>query len=259
MDNDKKIRTVIIDDDKNSIFSLQEHLLFFPEIDLLGTASQYAKAKLLLQCQPDLVFLDIEMPCKNGFDLLHEARKNGCNNMSVIFYTAYDRYLIQALRESAFDYILKPVDRNELKDAIERYKRAEKLKQDETQPLYHGLPGITEMVALPTGTGIRFVDKNCIVLFQFQTESYHEKPAWVALLNDFSKVKLPGTTAKEITAIMGEERFVTINPSVIANLIYLATIEFKTRDCILLPPYDNIKLTVSRAQLSSLRYKFDLL
>ena len=262
MKNMEKIRTVIIDDDKEFIFSLHEHLSFFPEIELLGESHQYAKAKkLLLGNKPDLVFLDIEMPCKNGFELLREARENGCDNLSVIFYTAYDKYMIQALRESALDYILKPIDRNELKEAIQRYKNSQKPKQLQAQaPLYPGLPGIPEMAALPTSTGIKFIDKNGIVFFQCMKELPAGKPVWNALLNDLSRFRLrTGITAKEIITIMGQQRFVPINQSAIVNLAYLSAIEFKTRECLLIPPYNQIRLTVSRLQLSELREQFDLL
>jgi two-component system LytT family response regulator len=262
MDTSDQIKVVIIDDDKEFLFALKEHLSFFPEIDLLGEASQHAKAKkLLIGSQPDLVFLDIEMPCKNGFELLREVRESGCDNLSVIFCTAYDKYMIQALRGSAFDYILKPVDQNELKEAIQRYKDTQKKKQTQVQtPLYQGLPGIPETVALPTGIGMKLVDKNSIVLFQCRKESPREKPVWTALRHDSTSFKLrSGITAREITRIMGAGRFITINQSAIVNLSYLETVEFKTRNCILLPPYNKINLKASRTQFSELRERFDLL
>ena len=257
------IKTVIIDDDKEFIFSLKEHLSFFPEIDLLGESSQYVRArKLLTSNKPDLVFLDIEMPCKNGFELLREVRQSGCDNLSVIFYTAYDKYMIEALRESALDYILKPVDREELKRAIQRYKDRQKAKKEKSQQvsLYQGLPGMPDMAALPTSTGIRFIDKNSIVVFQCLKKSHREKPVWNAMLNDFSQFRLrSGITAREIMGVMGEHHFVVVNQSSIVNVNYLAAIEFKTRDCLLVPPYNEVRLTVSRSQLSELRGKFDVL
>ena len=116
------------------------------------------------------------------------------------------------------------------------------------------------MAALPTGTGIKFIDKNCIVAFQCKKEPGRKKPAWTVILNDFSQFKLrTGITAKEICDIMNPGRFILINQSVIVNLSYMAAIEFKSRECILIPPYDELKFVVSRSQLTELREKFDLM
>jgi two-component system LytT family response regulator len=257
----EKIRTVIIDDNKEFIFHLKEHLSFFPEIVLVGEADKYEKAKRLITFErPDLVFLDIEMPYKNGFELLQEVRAGGCN-FTVIFCTAYDKYILQALRESALDYILKPIDHEELKEAITRYKDKQRTKLSEIPvSRFQHLPGLPEMAALPTGTGIKFIDKSCIIAFQYKRESIRKKPAWTVVLNDFSEFRLrTGITAKEICDIMDPRRFILINQSVIVNLSYLAAIEFKSRNCILIPPYNEFKFTVSRSQLAELRDKFDLM
>jgi len=264
VDQPAKIRTVIIDDNKEFTFHLREHLSFFPEIELVGEANKYDKAvKLLSVEKPDLVFLDIEMPYKNGFELLREVRAGGgVTNFTVIFCTAYDKYILQALHESALDYILKPVANDELQDAIDRYKKnKQRTKLSEIPiPQFQRLPGLPEMASLPTGTGIKFIDKNGIVAFQCKKESGRKKPIWTAMLNDFSEFKLrTGITSREICDIMNPSRFIPINQSVIVNLSYLAAIEFKSRDCILIPPYDELRFTVSRSQLAELREKFDLM
>ncbi len=263
MDHTEKIRTVVIDDNKEFTFHLREHLSFFPEIVLVGEANKYEKAKKLLTFEkPDLVFLDIEMPYKNGFELLHEVRAGGGGNFPVIFCTAYDKYILQALHESALDYILKPIAHDELKEAIDRYKKDKQRKKISEIQISHSqrLPGLPEMAALPTGTGIKFIDKNCIVAFQCKKEPGRKKPAWTVILNDFSQFKLrTGITAKEICDIMNPGRFILINQSVIVNLSYMAAIEFKSRECILIPPYDELKFVVSRSQLTELREKFDLM
>lgn len=263
MNYTEKIRTVIIDDNKEFTFNLREHLSFFPEIALVGEANKYEKAKKLLTSEkPDLVFLDIEMPYKNGFELLRDVRAGGGGNFTVIFCTAYDKYILQALHESALDYILKPIAHDELKEAIDRYKKDKRRTKISEVPMLHfqRLPGLPEMAALPTGTGIKFIDKNCIVAFQCKKESGRKKPAWVVIVNDFSQFKLrTGITAREICDIMNPGRFILINQSVIVNLSYMAAIEFKSRECLLIPPYDELKFNVSRSQLTELRDKFDLM
>jgi len=261
MSSDTKITTAIIDDCEDNLLVLQDYLSFFPNIDFIGGATSYVKAKkLLLDKKPDLVFLDIEMPCKNGFELLHEVRQKGADSINVIFYTAYDQYVIKALRESAFDYLLKPFTMDELKQVINRYVR-EKAKNtsNKSLPIYKGFKGMPDMVALPTSTGIHFIDKNSIVLFQCVKDEPKAKPFWTVMENNQQEHKLrQGITAKDILNITGDSSFVSINQSAIVNLAYMATVEFKDRACILIPPFDNIQLSVSRSQLSELRARFDV-
>ena len=254
-----KIHTAIIDDDEDFIFELREHLGFFPEIEIQGCASKYHQARnMLLRENLDLVFMDIEMPVKSGFELLEEIRKVREQMFSVVFYTAYDKYLIQGLRESAFDYILKPVKHDELKIVIERYKNNQKNEISlEAPPSYHLA---YEIISLPTPIGLRFMDKNNILLFQYSKELNFDKPAWKVLMTDMSELRLrTGTNAKEIIEIMGKRKFIQVNQSTILNLNYLASIEYKTRDCLLIPPFNRIKMVASRTHLHYLRNIFETL
>ena len=103
------IKTIIVDDEINSIHNLEEDLKAYPEIEILDTITSSQKAKKsIIQYQPDLLFLDVEMPYINGIELLQEIRPYVRNNMRVIFYSAFDKYMLDALRASAFDYLLKP-------------------------------------------------------------------------------------------------------------------------------------------------------
>lgn len=257
----KPVKTVIVDDNEEALFELKDYLSFFPEIELIGTASKYVKArKLLLETKPELVFLDIEMPCKNGFELLHELREKGCDKLNVIFCTAYDQYVVQALRESAFDYILKPLNMDELKNSMTRF-----MKQRGSESILRPIPfiksmgGSSQITALPTGTGIKFTDRNNIVLFQCLREPGCNKPNWYAFLNTLERIKLrSGIIASEILEILSDSSFVLVNQSAIVNLNYTVSIEFKTRECILIPPYDKINLSISRSQLSLLRERFEV-
>lgn len=260
MAESEKINVAIVDDNKEFLESLIEHLSFFPDVEICGYASQYKQAReLLLNEELDLVFLDIEMPCKNGFELLNEVRKKG-SSFSVIFYTAYDKYMVQALRESAFDYILKPVDPQELKNAITRFKTQRATQIPMTiSPLYQGIVGSPEIIALPTNLGLRFIDKNRILLFRRIQGNLMEKSSWEALLTDMTAIKLgANTTADRITQLLSKERFLPINQSCIINLNYMSLVEFKTRSCLLVPPFDTMKLAVSRTQLSVLREAFEV-
>lgn len=259
MNGSDKIQTAIIDDDEEFVFALKEHLCFFPEIQLQGSATKYNQAKnLLLKENLDLVFMDIEMPVKSGFELLEEARKSRKQMFSVVFYTAFDKYLIQCLRESALDYILKPAKPEDLKTVIDRFKIRRKSEQQSNYPPVY--QGITEIISLPTPIGLRFMDKNNVILVQCTRDQGHDKSGWKALLTDMSEVRLrAGTNAKEILELMGKRKFIQINQSAILNLNYLGSIEFKTRDCQLIPPFNGIRLIASRTHLYDLRSKYDTL
>lgn len=253
-----KIKTAIIDDDEGFLSSLKDHLSFFPEIELQGIATKYKQAcKVLENNQLDLVFLDVEMPVKNGFELLHETRLAGNTNFKVVFYTSYDRYLINALRESAFDYLLKPIKHNELTKVVERFKSQNKKPEKLIQ--YTGLSGLSEIISLPTATGIRFLDKNNILYFQCTCPSILEKKGWQAILTDRTQIKLrTSTSAKDILEFVGI-KFMRINPSCILNINFLSAIEFSTRECQLLPPFNDITIIASRTNMTEIREKFDVL
>lgn len=113
------LRAVIVDDEQNNIDNLsillKQHC---PDIEIIGTAMNASESEqIILQQKPDLVFLDIQMPNINGFDLLAKFKQP---QFEVIFVTAFDKYGIQAVKFAALDYLLKPISIVELKSAVER-------------------------------------------------------------------------------------------------------------------------------------------
>lgn len=126
------IKAVILDDEKNCVETLQWKLAHYcPNVEILNTFNDPVQALAFLQETPvDLLFLDIEMPNMNGFDVL-EALKS--HDFDVIFTTAYDNYGIQAVKFSALDYLLKPVRNKELVEAIERYSKKSVARDPKTQ------------------------------------------------------------------------------------------------------------------------------
>ena len=117
-----KYKVIIVDDDEVSLENLSFELRKDARFSLEGTARNGRKGKkLITKVQPDLLFLDVEMPDMTGLDLLQEMRDNVAWNMRVVFYTAYDKYMIQAIREAAFDYLLKPFEEQDLKDILTRF------------------------------------------------------------------------------------------------------------------------------------------
>ena len=114
------IKSVILDDEKNCVETLQWKLAqYCPDVSVLATFNDPLQALEFMHKTPiDLLFLDIEMPNMNGFDVL-ESLKSA--SFDVIFTTAYDNYGIQAVKFAALDYLLKPVRNKELVDAVERH------------------------------------------------------------------------------------------------------------------------------------------
>ena len=116
------ITCFVVDDEKEACLRLQDIIKKFRELNFIGYERDADKAILtIIHKKPDLVFLDVEMPGKNGFEVLEAVRSNNLFP-TFIFVTAYSQYAINAIRERAFDYLLKPVDIGEFKEAIERYK-----------------------------------------------------------------------------------------------------------------------------------------
>ena len=111
------IKTVIIDDERLARNELKKLLADFPEIEIEGEASNADEgAQKIESLQPDLVFLDIQMPGKTGFDMLA-----GLGTVPlIVFTTAYDEYALKAFEVNALDYLLKPVDPKRLADAIQK-------------------------------------------------------------------------------------------------------------------------------------------
>ena len=260
MNESNPISVVIIDDDNDAIFALQSHLELMPEIEILGTATHYRKAiNLIKEFSPDLVFLDVEMPGKTGFELLDEFEKDGSQrNFSVIFHTAFDKYTIRALRESAFDFILKPPKEEELKEAIQRFRdQRTKAPVTEAKPL----PDRTKkMVAIPTNTGLQFVPKADIVYFECLKTGMGLRSSWVAILNNQQTIKLrQNTKANAIINYLGDENFIQISQSVIVSISFINMIEYKTYECFLFPPFDEKSHKISRQFMAELRERFDVI
>lgn len=161
------IHAVIIDDEKNNINNLdgllQKHC---PSVQVVAVAMNADEGKeIIFQHQPELVFLDIQMPGKNGFDLLQSLPQH---DFEIIFVTAFDQYGIQAVKFSAIDYLLKPVNVEELKTAVEKvteksWKKKQNLQLENLlELLQHQQQKSEHRLALPTAKETRFVNPDQI-------------------------------------------------------------------------------------------------
>ena len=125
METEEKYKVVIVDDERTAIDALRRELEPYREFEVKGIAGNGAKGKkMIMELHPDLLFLDVELPDTLGLNLLSEIREDILWDMKVVFYTSYDKYLLQALRESAFDFLLKPFEAEDLKVIMDRYRKA---------------------------------------------------------------------------------------------------------------------------------------
>src|SRR5450432_2061860 len=113
------LRTILIDDEENSLNALQQKIIqHCPSLEIIAACTQPSVAiEKINSLEPDIVFLDIEMPGMNGFNLLQQV---SYKNFESVFVTAYYHYAVRAIRFSALDYLVKPVDIDELKATVQR-------------------------------------------------------------------------------------------------------------------------------------------
>ena len=116
-----KLNCILIDDEQEALDRLESLLIKFDFVNVLEKFYNPEEAvEKIVEQKPDLVFVDVEMPRKTGFDIIEEVRKQNVNP-KFIFVTGYNQYAIKAIRAAAFDFLVKPIDIDELKDALNRF------------------------------------------------------------------------------------------------------------------------------------------
>lgn len=158
--------TAIIVDDEKHCREVMEHLLHkhCSHVKITASCANGADALVAIEKEnPDILFLDIEMPGMNGFELLEKCKQT---NFEIVFTTAYNEYAIKAIKHSALDYLLKPVDKNELIETVQR------AKEQKTQKASQRVDSLLEMLnikkknkrfAVPTMEGLIMVDPDNIL------------------------------------------------------------------------------------------------
>lgn len=161
------IRSIIIDDEHDAREALRMAVKkYCPGVEIIAICETPGEGlEAISSLQPDLVFLDIQMPGMSGFDLLEQLIEI---NFAVIFVTAFDRYAIKAIRFSALDYLLKPVDPDDLISAVQKVK--ERLHHQDNTYRYQSvmnnvrnLQANIDKLAIPDSDGIMFVETADII------------------------------------------------------------------------------------------------
>ncbi|GBD92359.1 response regulator protein TmoT [bacterium BMS3Abin04] len=129
-----KLNCILIDDETEALDRLESLLTKFEFINILAKIDSAENAvKQIIELKPNLVFIDVEMPRKSGFDIINEVRDLNVNP-KFIFVTGYNQYAIKAIRAAAFDFLVKPVDIDELKEALDRFYETQIGKESKSVP-----------------------------------------------------------------------------------------------------------------------------
>jgi two-component system, LytTR family, response regulator len=214
----EKIRAILIDDEWNSLQNLQRKLEeFCPDVNVIGATQKPDEAiTLIRQLRPDVIFLDIEMPRMNGFRLLEEIADG---DFEIIFTTAYPHYTIEAIRISAFDYLMKPIAIKELQQAIERLRSGKQSghAKEKFQVLKNALgpnKSQEEQIAIPTSEGLEFIPIHKIM--RIDSDSNYSR----LFLSDGTSL-LVTRLLKDFEDMLVPYRFYRIHNSHLINLTFI--------------------------------------
>ena len=278
-----KIKVVIVDDEPQSILRLENDLAALDDFEVIATSSSAMSAKtLVMSMQPDVLFIDVEMPGQTGFEVLQSLRDEMPMNLIVVFYSAFNKYMIDALRASAFDFLLKPYQQEELELVVGRIRQ----KMEEGDGLsssssssslgssfssssssseshqnpqdligLNGLLGTSgKRLAIQTISGLLMVkpDEVFCCTFDEDTRLWHLRLA----NGQIHKLKKQ-TTAKSVLSL--SPSLAQVRQDCIINLDYLISIENYTLRCIFSPPFDQEDITVSRRCYKAVKEKLEIL
>jgi two-component system LytT family response regulator len=246
------LRALIVDDEEfgreNLAYLLKQYCT---EIDVVGMADSAAQArKLIVEEEPDVIFLDINMPGENGLSLMQSFENS---DMQVVFVTAYDQYSLNAIKAGAFDYILKPIDIEELQQTVarlikvfsERQARVRELEQYK-QSFNSLKDSLTrrkqpEKINIPHSKGIKIVNINDIIRLTAD--------------NNYTDIYLQGAqklvvsrTLKDFEEVLDPEIFFRIHKSHIINIEHLKEYINEYNGYVLMS--DGAKIEISRRRSS---------
>lgn len=208
------IRAIIVDDEPyccETLVTLLEE--YCPQVEVIGVFHNGSDALApIRQKSPDLVFLDVEMPKMNGFEMLEQLSPV---NFEIIFTTSYDQYALKAIRFSAIDYLLKPVDQEELVKAVQKViQRTQKTITQQLeilmQKIHHPSTPISK-IAMPTMEGLQMIQVELII--SCKSDSNYT----ILHLKD-KKKKVVSSTLKEIEELLEDHSFTRVHRCYLVNL-----------------------------------------
>jgi len=246
------IRSVIIDDEPHCVRALQNDLQQnCPSVEVMESCNSAKEGMLAVKKHnPDLIFLDVEMPWMNGFEMLELL---GEVKSSIIFTTAHDEFAAKAFRISAVDYLLKPIDASDLKVAVQKVEK----KMDEGSSRHHinnllrniKQPSANQKIALPQREGYEFVDVSSIMYCSAEG-------AYTKVLMTDKKTMLISRTLGDVEELLPPEMFQRIHHSSLVNVEYIS--QFLRTDGGYVVLKNGEKLSVSKAKKEMLMARLGL-
>jgi two-component system LytT family response regulator len=242
-----KIKSIILDDEQHCVDTLEWQLIkYVPEVEITGIFTSPIDALAYLNNNKvDLLFLDIEMPGMNGFELLKKLKNI---NLDVVFTTAYDEFAVKAFKASAIDYLLKPINKSDLISAVKKVsdKQQSTVFPEQMEIFFDAINNknpLKERIAVSTQEGLLFI-KVSEIMYCISDSNY----TYIHL--DNNKKILVSKTLKDIESMLIDEGFLRIHNS---NLINLQKIEKYIRgDGGYVIMDDNKSLNVSRSKKDQL-------
>jgi len=213
------VKTILIDDEPRGLNSMQKLLqINCPEVDVVGSYTNADEAiEMIKNLDPDLIFLDIAMPVKNGFELLKELKEF---QFEVIFVTAHNQFMVEAFHFSAIDYLLKPVEDNLLVDAVNRAKKriAEKSGSKNIETFLHNLKQKHSpqkmKLCIPSLKGFQVIELDDILYAESSgnyTNLYFSNKAMVCTSKPMH----------EYEVLLEDAGFARIHKSILVNLLHV--------------------------------------
>lgn len=237
-----KIRAIIVDDEINNRENLHALLRgYCPDVEVVGLADSAETAyRQITSRKPDLVFLDIRMPGKDGFQLLESL---GAINFEIIIVTAYNEYAIRAIKFCAIDYLLKPIDIVGLTHAVENVNRrlAQKQEHDRMRQLVNNLSSSKR----PTKIGLASLAKVEFVEISRISRCASDNNYTHVYLDD-GKRRTISKTLKEFDEMLREYGFLRVHQSHLVNTAYITSVEKSSGGAIIMN--DGTEIPVSRAR-----------
>lgn len=249
---------IIIDNNESDVDSLVFALKAHTSFHVKGFAKNGSTGKrLIFKTMPDLVFLETMLPDVNGLELLNQIKDDITWDMQIIFYTNCDKKesLQEAIRKSAFDYLLKPINTDELARTLKRYSEKLPIQSLQSIPFHilvrSLLPLEETFIILSPTNELLFLHPLNIGYFKYNSKRKY----WEIYLNNSPiPVSINRSTTGELI-LQNSPSFVQIHQSYIININYL--IKIKDKKCVFYPPFDMIKdISISNLYLKKLQKRF---
>lgn len=248
---DELLKILIVDDEPEARELIQYMLQGEKGITVTGLAGNVDEAlELLKRKKPDLVFLDIQMPDKDGFHFIEYVHEAGYDP-GIVFVTAYEHYAIQAIRNSVFDYILKPIHREELVSAIHRFRERKNYKDThEITTLIRILKESgPDKIKLNTRAGYMLINPNEVVYCEADGNYTH-----LQLIN--GNRELITQNLGSIDELFQGSSFFRASRSYLVNLKYLSRVDRKSCNCHLEYPGGSCSVKIPAQKIKLLEANF---